>query len=180
MAEVHPVMENNILIVDDVLDNLDLLSRILTRRGYKVRSVERGVKAIEIAQTGWADLILLDINMPGMDGYEVCRRLKADERTSSIPVIFLSALDRILDKVDAFSVGGVDYITKPFQIKEVLARVKTHLQLHNLQKNLETQVASRTVELATALQKAEAANNAKNIFFSQITHELATLMTMEN
>ena len=176
MAEVHPVMENNILIVDDVLDNLDLLSRILTRRGYKVRSVERGVKAIEIAQTGWADLILLDINMPGMDGYEVCRRLKADERTSSIPVIFLSALDRILDKVDAFGVGGVDYITKPFQIKEVLARVKTHLQLHNLQKNLETQVASRTVELATALQKAEAANNAKNIFFSQITHELRTPM----
>ncbi len=168
--------EDNILIVDDVLDNLELLSRILTRRGYTVRSVESGIEAIAIAKTGWADLILLDINMPEMDGYEVCRQLKADDATSSIPVIFLSALDQALDKVNAFRVGGVDYITKPFQIKEVVARVRTHLQLRNLQKNLETQVTSRTVELATALQEAQAAHNAKNIFFSQITHELRTPM----
>ena len=114
--------------------------------------------------------------MPGIDGYEVCRHLKEDEATNLIPVVFMSALDETLDKVNAFSVGGVDYITKPFQVKEVIARVKTHLQLRNLQKNLETQVASRTMELATALQQAKAANNAKNIFFSQITHELRTPM----
>ena len=176
MSYVLPNHRDNILIVDDVLENLDLLSRILIRRGYTVRSVEKGEAAIAIAKTGWADLILLDINMPEMDGYEVCRHLKEDERTDSVPVIFMSALDEVANKVNAFSVGGVDYITKPFQIKEVIARVKTHLQLRNLQKNLETQVVSRTIELATALQDAKAANNVKNIFFSQITHELRTPM----
>ena len=168
--------QDNILIVDDVLENLDLLSRILTKRGYSVRSVDKGDAAIIIAKTGWADLILLDIDMPEMDGYEVCRCLKEDETTSFIPVIFMSALDEVRNKINAFSVGGVDYITKPFQIKEVIARVKTHLQLRNLQKNLESQVASRTIELATALQEAKAANSVKNIFFSQITHELRTPM----
>ncbi|MEM8830761.1 MAG: response regulator, partial [Cyanobacteria bacterium P01_G01_bin.19] len=176
MSDLLSTSQDNILIVDDVLENLDLLSRILTKRGYRVRSVEQGHTAVAIAKTGWADLILLDINMPEMDGYEVCLRLKEDQATSSIPVIFMSALNEVLNKVNAFSVGGVDYITKPFQIKEVIARVKTHLQLRNLQKNLETQVASRTIELATALQEAKAANNAKNIFFSQITHELRTPM----
>ncbi len=176
MSDFLPANQDNILIVDDVLENLDLLSRILTRRGYSVRSVDRGDAAIIIAKTGWADLILLDIDMPEMDGYEVCRCLKEEETTSSIPVIFMSAFDEVLNKVNAFSVGGVDYITKPFQIKEVVARVKTHLQLRNLQKNLETQVASRTIELATALQEAKAANSVKNIFFSQMTHELRTPM----
>ncbi len=176
MSNLLPSDRDNILIVDDVLENLDLLSRILTKQGYTVRSVDRGDAAIIIAKTGWADLILLDINMPEMDGYEVCRRLKEDETTSFIPVIFMSALDEVLNKVNAFSVGGVDYITKPFQIKEVVARVKTHLQLRNLQKDLETQVASRTIELATALQEAKSANSVKNIFFSQITHELRTPM----
>ena len=176
MSYILSPIRDNILIVDDVLENLDLLSRILTRRGYTIRSVEGGKAAIAIAKTGWADLILLDINMPEMDGYEVCRHLKEDERTNSIPVIFMSALDEVINKVNAFGVGGVDYITKPFQIKEVIARVKTHLQLRNLQKNLETQVASRTIELATALQEAKAAGSAKNVFFSQITHELRTPM----
>ncbi|MCC0178365.1 response regulator [Waterburya agarophytonicola K14] len=176
MSDPLPLNQDKILIVDDVLDNLDLLSRILTRRGYTVRSVDNGTEAIEIAQTGWADLILLDINMPEMDGYQVCRFLKEEDTTSSIPVIFMSALDQTRDKVNAFRVGGVDYITKPFQVKEVIARVKTHLQLRNLQKNLETQVVSRTIELATALQEAKAANNVKNIFFSQMTHELRTPM----
>ena len=176
MSDLLNANRDNILIVDDVLENLDLLSRILSRRGYSVRSVDKGDAAITIAQTGWADLILLDIDMPEMDGYEVCRRLKENEATGSIPVIFMSSYDEVLNKVNAFSVGGVDYITKPFQIKEVVARVKTHLQLRNLQKNLETQVASRTIELATALQEAKAANSAKNIFFSQVTHELRTPM----
>ena len=176
MSELSLTNQNNILIVDDILDNLELLSRILTRRGYTVRSVDNGKSAIAIAKTGWADLILLDINMPEMDGYEVCHRLKADDATSAIPVIFLSALEQESDKVNAFKVGGVDYITKPFEIKETLARVTTHLQLRNLQKNLESLVASRTLELATALQDAQAANNVKNIFFSQITHELRTPM----
>ena len=176
MANLPTATQDNILIVDDVPDNLELLSRILTRRGYAVRSVEKGTAAIAIAKSGWADLILLDINMPEVDGYEVCRYLKSDPSTNAIPVIFLSALDRVDDKINAFNVGGVDYITKPFQIKEVIARVKTHLQLRNLQKNLEFQVAARTNELTSALQEAKAANGAKNIFFSQITHELRTPM----
>ena len=176
MPSILPADRDNILIVDDVLENLDLLSRILIQRGYSVRSVDRGDAAIAIAKTGWADLILLDIKMSGMDGYEVCRFLKEDERTNAIPIIFMSALDEVIDKVNAFGIGGVDYITKPFQIKEVIARVKTHLQLRNLQKNLEMQVAYRTMELATALQEAKAANNVKNVFFSQVTHELRTPM----
>ena len=169
-------LQGNILIVDDVPDNLELLSRILTKRGCEVRSVERGAMAVEIAQTGWAELILLDINMPEMDGFQVCQKLKAHPRTSSIPVIFLSASDRVLYKINAFALGGVDYITKPFQIKEVVARVKTHLQLRNLHKTLAEEVEKRTAELTKALNKANAANHAKSLFFSQMTHELRTPM----
>lgn len=166
--------QGNILIVDDVLDHLELLSKILTKRGYQVRSVEQATQAIEIIQSGWAELILLDIGIPEIDGFQICQKLKADPNTNSIPVIFLSASDRILYKINAFAVGGVDYITKPFQIKEVLARVHTHLELRNLQKNLEEQVKARTIELTKALEMANGANHAKSLFFSQITHELRT------
>lgn len=128
-----------LLIVDDMPDNLRLLTTTLTQHGYSVRSAINGALALSSAQRIKPDLILLDITMPGLDGYEVCERLKADPKTSDIPIIFISALDSALDKVKAFSIGGVDYITKPFQIEEVLVRIEHQLKLWNLQKRLEEQ-----------------------------------------
>lgn len=128
--------KGNILIVDDTPDNLRLLSTMLSEQGYKVRSAISGQMALMGIKASPPDLILLDINMPQMNGYEVCSSLKATEETRQIPVIFISALGEVLDKVKAFSVGGVDYITKPFQIEEVLARIETHLTIRNLQKQL--------------------------------------------
>ncbi|MFA6435266.1 MAG: response regulator [Elusimicrobiales bacterium] len=119
----------NILIVDDTPANLELLSGMLKERRYKLRAAISGELALQAAHNDPPDLILLDINMPGMDGYEVCRRLKEDEQLKDIPVIFLSALSEMIDKVQAFKAGGVDYITKPFQLEEIRARVETHLTL---------------------------------------------------
>jgi len=129
--------KGNLLVVDDTPDNLRLLSAILTERGYKVRKALNGKTALKTVQTAPPDLILLDINMPEINGYEVCEQLKANEQTHDIPVIFISALDDVLDKVKAFTVGGVDYITKPFQSEEVVARVANHLNLRSLQKALQ-------------------------------------------
>ncbi|MEM7344992.1 MAG: response regulator [Chloroflexota bacterium] len=150
-------MTQTILAVDDTPDNLRLLSNILTEQGYKVRLAPSGAHAITTIQKELPDLILLDIMMPEMDGYEVCHYLKGDERTKDIPVIFLSALNEVMDKMRAFSVGGLDYVEKPFQVEEVLARVKTHLTLHSLQQTLEQQnqileekVEARTEALAAA------------------------------
>ncbi|WP_055074509.1 EAL domain-containing protein [Pseudanabaena sp. 'Roaring Creek'] len=144
----------DILIVDDMPNNLRFLSTTLTEQGYKVRSVTDGLMALTVAKAAKPDLILLDIMMPNIDGYETCVRLKADEKTCDIPVIFLSALDEVIDKVKAFTVGGVDYITKPFQLEEVLARIQTHLSLRFAQKEirqlnaeLEQRVRQRTVQL---------------------------------
>lgn len=129
----------NILIVDDKPDNLRLLSNILIAEGYKVRKALNGRLAIDAAQLEPPDLILLDIMMPEVDGYQICQDLKANPQTQEISVIFLSALDNVADKVKAFTVGGVDYITKPFQQEEVLARVKTHLQVRKLNHSLQDQ-----------------------------------------
>ncbi len=140
----------DILIVDDAPANLRLLSRMLTGHGYKVRAVRNGPHAIQAAQAAPPDLILLDIVMPEIDGYEVCRRLKQDERTRDIPIIFISALGEVDDKVKAFVAGGVDYVTKPFQAEEVLARVRTHLALRNLTRQLQetnAELAQRVAEL---------------------------------
>ncbi len=148
----HPkgaVRKGNLLIVDDKPANLRLLAAMLVEQGYKVRSAINGPLALTAAQAAPPDMILLDINMPEMNGYEVCERLKADENTHDIPIIFISALDEIQDKVKAFTVGGVDYITKPFQLEEVLARVETHLALRKLQKQL--QDANRKFEEELAL-----------------------------
>ncbi|MBN1992759.1 MAG: hybrid sensor histidine kinase/response regulator [Anaerolineae bacterium] len=131
----------NILVVDDTRANLQLLAGILAQRGYKVRPATNGRMALAAAQAEPPDLILLDIMMPEMDGFEVCHHLKADDRTRDIPVIFISAISEALDKATAFSVGGVDYITKPFQAEEVLARVNTHLTIRRLQQNLQEQIA---------------------------------------
>jgi len=141
--------KESILIVDDTLANLRLLSQMLAGRGYQVRPVPDGQLALAATRAEPPDLILLDIRMPEMDGYEVCQHLKADAQTSDIPIIFISALDATQDKVRAFTVGGVDYITKPFHVEEVLARVETHLALRKLQKQL--QDANRKFEQELAL-----------------------------
>ncbi|HDN27293.1 MAG TPA: response regulator [Thioploca sp.] len=131
--------KDNILIVDDLPANLQFLNSILVERGYQVRPAINGQVALKIAQKTLPDLILLDIQMPGMNGYEVCEQLKANDKTHKIPIMFISALSEVFDKVKAFAVGGVDYITKPFQAEEVLARVETHLKIHHLQQQLAEQ-----------------------------------------
>lgn len=131
----------DILVVDDCPDNLRLLSSILNERGYKVRSVINGSAALMGAQAQPPDLILLDVNMPDMDGYEVCRLLKEHSQTWDIPVIFISALDEVIDKVKSFSVGGVDYICKPFHVEEVLVRIETQLSVRRLQAKLQQALA---------------------------------------
>jgi putative two-component system response regulator len=134
--------------VDDTPANLKLLSGMLAQRGYKARPVPNGTLALQAVRSKPPDLILLDINMPGLNGYEVCRQLKADEKLSEIPVIFLSALGETEDKLRAFAAGGVDYISKPFQFEEVDARIATHLKLRHLQQQLEehNQELSRLVQ----------------------------------
>ncbi|MGA2142740.1 MAG: HD domain-containing phosphohydrolase [Brevinematales bacterium] len=127
----------DIMIVDDEPANLQILSEILKQRGYKVRPTASGKQALQGAGIEPPDLILLDINMPGMSGYQVCTMLKQDAKLCDIPVIFISALSETMDKVKAFSVGGIDFVTKPFHYEEVQARVETHLKLHLLQMELE-------------------------------------------
>jgi len=144
-------MNNNdigsIVIVDDNPNNLQVLSSMLQQAGYKVRPALSGEIALRAIAASPPDLILLDIRMPGMDGYETCQHLKTDPSTRDIPVIFISALNETEDKLAAFRAGGVDYVSKPFQTEEVMARVQAHLQLHRMQKHLESQVADRTAEL---------------------------------
>ncbi|BAZ46314.1 response regulator receiver modulated diguanylate cyclase/phosphodiesterase [Chondrocystis sp. NIES-4102] len=166
------VIPQNILIVDDIVDNLRVLSQTLNEQGYKIRCAKNGVTAIKAASMVIPDLILLDINMPDMNGYEVCQRLKAQVETQDVPVIFLSALDDVLDKVKAFEVGGVDYITKPFQVEEVLVRVKNHLALQSakaevfgLNQILEQKVKERTIQLKIANEQLAATNE-------QLTQEI--------
>lgn len=133
--------QDSILIVDDTPANLRLLASILANANYLVRPARDGKSALASANSAPPDLILLDVMMPGMDGYEVCEKLKADEITADIPVIFISALDDVEDKIKAFTVGGVDYIPKPFHADEVLARVHTHLTIRKLQQKLNEQIA---------------------------------------
>lgn len=144
--------QGNILVVDDTPENLHLLSGILSKNGYQVRPVPNGKLALSAAQRIPPDLVLLDIMMPEMDGYQVCQQLKANEATKDIPVIFISAINDVMDKVKAFAVGGVDFITKPFQLEEVLARIETHLKICSLQNSLQ----ERNEDLATAIQELQA------------------------
>ena len=118
-----------VLIVDDEPLNLELLRQELDVLGYEIDEARSGEEALRRAGEQPPDVILLDIMMPGMDGFEVCRRLKASEATRDVPVIFMTALSEIADKITAFEAGGVDYVTKPFQVEEVLARVGTHVEL---------------------------------------------------
>lgn len=160
------VTARTILIVDDVPANIGVLYETLTQFEYKVLVARDGKSAIEQARLAQPDLILLDVMMPGMDGFETCRRLKHDETTKAIPVLFMTALSETIDKVNGFNMGAVDYITKPFQLQEVVARINTHLTLRHLQRelqaanaSLEQRVAERTESLAKALVEVEQLKN---------------------
>lgn len=139
-----------ILIVDDTPTNLDVISEALSDEGFDLAIATSGERALQQVERRQPDLILLDIMMPGMDGFETCRRLKENSKTSDIPIIFMTALADTDSKVQALELGAVDYITKPFHDKEVLARVRTHLQLYRLTKDLENQVAQKTAALHTS------------------------------
>ncbi|WP_414552783.1 response regulator [Anabaena sp. CCY 0017] len=153
--------KGDILIVDDTIDNLRLLSKMLAEQGYEVRCVTNGAIALIGIKAQPPDLILLDITMPGMNGYEVCRQLKTDAQTDEIPVIFISALNETFDKVKAFSVGGVDYISKPFQVEEVFVRIETQLTNRRLQAQLQEQnnrLQQAEAELLKALEQERELN----------------------
>jgi len=183
-----PSENADIMVVDDQPANLRLLEDMLKVHGYKVRSFPRGRLALAAAVQNPPDLFLLDINMPEMNGYELCEQLKSNPELSAAPVIFLSALSATEDKVKGFQVGGADYITKPFQLEEVKARVHTHLKLHQLQRTLQQQndqleeaVNDRTKELQAATHHAKqmaaeaaAANAAKSEFLANMSHEIRT------
>lgn len=145
-----------VLVVEDTPASLDLLSELLSQAGYAVRPAPDGRMALRSAQARPPELILLDVRMPGIDGYEVCRRLKDDVRTRDVPVIFLSALREAGDRLRGFELGAVDYIAKPYQPEEVLARVRTHVELRRLQTSLEQRVEERTVQLLEAQASLQA------------------------
>jgi two-component system, sensor histidine kinase and response regulator len=173
--------QSDIMIVDDNPANLKLLEDMLLQQGHEVRSFPLGRLALAAATRNPPDLILLDINMPEMNGYEVCERLKSTGELADIPVIFLSALNETQDKVKAFRSGAMDYISKPFQFEEVHARVETHLKLHVLQRALKLQngrleeaVAVRTCELAEANERLTILDRSKNEFLNLISHEFRT------
>ena len=181
------LFKNTILIVDDTPENIDVLTGLL--EDFKKKVAINGEKALKIALTGNPpDLILLDIMMPEMDGYEVCRRLRADERTKDVPVIFLTAKTQKDDIVKGFEAGGQDYVTKPFDSRELMERVKTQLELktqrvilENMNLVLEEKVQERTAQLQKAMENLDKANkelqgldNAKNSFLQMISHEIRT------
>lgn len=145
--------KGKVLAVDDTPANLEVITETLGDAGYMVSTAIDGTRAIKRVQSYQPDLILLDVMMPGIDGFETCQQLKADPGTANIPIIFITALADLDSKVKGFSLGGVDYITKPFQEQEMLARVDTHLRLRQLNQDLEDQVAERTQKLEVALAK---------------------------
>jgi two-component system sensor histidine kinase/response regulator len=184
MTTEQTLIRADIMVVDDQAANLNLMETVLKERGYGVRSFPRGRLALAAARQQAPDLILLDINMPEMNGFEVCENLKAQDGLSRIPVIFLSALDGTDDKLKGFAAGAVDYISKPFQVAEVQARVDAHVQIRQLQQQLERQnqaleatVAARTSELREAHGRLMALDRAKNDFLKLISHELRTPLT---
>lgn len=153
--------QGNLLVVDDTPDNLRLLSAMLSEQGYKVRKALNGQMALNTIHQVPPDLILLDINMPQMNGYDVCKSLKNDDKTKEIPIIFISALDDVLDKVKAFKMGGVDYITKPFQTEEVIARIENQLTIQRQKKQLQQEIKER--------QKTE---ETLRIYLHAVSHDL--------
>ncbi|MEH1871627.1 hybrid sensor histidine kinase/response regulator [Nostoc sp.] len=166
--------KRNILVVDDTPDNLRLLSAMLTAQGFEVRKALNGKMALTACQMVLPDVILLDINMPDMDGYQVCQQLKANEKTCEVPVIFISALDDVVDKVKAFDVGGVDYIAKPFHGAEVVLRIQNQINLRMLQVKLQ----EKNLLLQQALDDLKASQvqqiqNEKMVALGQLVAGLA-------
>ena len=165
----------DILIVDDIPANIQLLSQVLIENGYKVRKLISGERALKAVELQAPDLILLDIKMPRMDGYEVCRQLKASEATCAIPVIFISALDDVFDKVKGFEAGGADYIIKPFEPVEVLARVSAQLKMQRLQQQLRcanVQLATQNVQLSQEIQERQQAEANLRMLLHAVSHDL--------
>ncbi len=167
-------VKGHLLIVDDDLLLRQAMDAFLTREGYKVRCAPNGQMALTFAGEDPPDLILLDIRLPDMDGFRVCRRLKGDPQTSNIPVIFISGLEEVADKVKGFEAGGVDYITKSFQREELLARLETHLALRRLQKQIEAQNAQLQQEIAKS-KRAEEALADRTVQLERINRELVAL-----
>lgn len=147
-GEVEPPKKATILVVDDRIENTELLSVMLTLQGYEVQQSHQASSALKTAKARPPDLILMDISMPGMDGFEACQQLKADPITKDIPIVFISALNDAQDKIKAFEYGGNDYITKPFQVEEVIARVRNQLQISRLKTELKTKNARLEQELS--------------------------------
>jgi two-component sensor histidine kinase len=179
ITELSPPAPGDIMIVDDNPANLKLLEDMLLQQGYEVHSFLLGSMAVAAAKKHPPDLFLLDVNMPEMDGYEVCGRLKSMEELSDIPVMFLSALSDTQDKIEAFRCGAVDYISKPFRFEEVHARVETHLKLHGLQRALQRQnerleaaVAARTLELSTANECLTVSVREKELLLQEVHHRV--------
>lgn len=166
-----------IMIIDDEPDNLNVLGDILRQDGWAVRAFPHGKMALNAAYEEPPELVLMDIRMPGLDGYEVCQRFKADERLRSVPIIFLSAFSDPSDKVRAFEAGGVDYVTKPFAAIEVLARVQLHLRLRQYLVRLEDLVSLRVQELAEADRRLRIWDDAKNQWLNTLSHEMRTPLT---
>lgn len=148
---------STILVVDDTPTNIQVLFDVLKASGYRIAVAKSGESALKRLQEALPDLILLDVMMPGIDGFETCRRLKENQITKDIPVIFMTALADPVDKVKGLNLGAVDYITKPIQQEEVLARIRVHLQLRHLNQTLESQVAQRTAHLTEALEQLKQA-----------------------
>lgn len=168
------VPQGDILIVDDNAANLDLLGAVLRERQYRVRAVPSGAMALEAARRHPPELVMLDVNMPGMDGYETCEAFKKDPMLARIPIIFISALDDPLDKVRAFRVGGRDYVTKPFSAEEVLVRVEHQVNLGRLQRELEIQ----NQNLVDANLKLKEVNTLKTNFTTMLVHDLRSPLTV--
>ena len=148
-------MKTEILVVDDTPANLEVISDVLSPAGYRVSIATNGERALKQLQSQRPNLILLDIQMPGMSGFQTCERIKLEPQLSAIPIIFLTALSDTESIVKGFSLGAVDYVMKPFREAELLARVQTHLSLRTLTAQLEAQVESRTAALQTALEELE-------------------------
>lgn len=161
-----------ILIVDDTPANLDTISTVLNDAGYEIAVATSGEKALQLLERQSPDLILLDVRMPGIDGFETCLRIKANPKTCDIPVIFMTSLIDVNNKIQGFNCGAVDYISKPFQEQEILARVKTHINLHLLTQNLEQQVAHQTASLRTAIEALGEVNISKKSFLSTMSQEI--------
>ncbi len=177
----HEPRKTNVLVVDDSLSQLKLLAQLLRGMGYTPRPFTSGKVALEAARNDPPDLVLLDINMPEMSGYDVCRELKTDPEFVDLPVIFISSSVDTEDKIEAFDCGGVDFVTKPYRVEEVKARVQTHLKLSRLQRqlednnrSLEAKVAERTRQLAEANKHLARLDKAKSDFLKMISHELRT------